>query len=389
MSDPRDGFQTRGRSKSSFSFRSASDVSETNKDKVDVSHLKESEKEKRKSKWLSKGTKDPNTAISDAQPMTRAMNENVTLTPLSSMQHKDWKGDIISDPDRSNPGRARMERPLDTIRSFEAAVDSNHKRKVMARSESVDLNTMSSRRESYIGGGNETPFNRYSTAQVPSNGSRSHYPRNGDYHQPRSNPYRNPSAPTGPPPVSEYDEYPPQPYRELHDTSYTRESNGYSSSEPWGNSTDPSSENSSVDRIHAPMKPEHGDAYGYAQNAPERVSPRHDAIQEEYGHDGNGYTQGHYDPAYTQQHVPASYGANGQPARPAQNGQTMPPSAAPGRQHQPQRNIIPLGGADRPPAPPPKHNKLQAQNPLQRQMSAEGKRKSWLSRKFSKRDGQR
>lgn len=31
-----------------------------------------------------------------------------------------------ADPDRSNPTRARMERPLDTIRSFEAAVEGTY-----------------------------------------------------------------------------------------------------------------------------------------------------------------------------------------------------------------------------------------------------------------------
>lgn len=98
------------------------------------------------------------------------MNENVTLPQLSSIQHKDWKGEVINDPDRSNPARSRMERPLDTIRSFEAAIDNNHKRKALARSgmfslsllsatltdfqaESVDLSAMSSRRESFVGGG--------------------------------------------------------------------------------------------------------------------------------------------------------------------------------------------------------------------------------------------
>ena len=40
-----------------------------------------------------------------------------------------------ADPDRSNPTRSRMERPLDTIRSFEAAVEG----------------TYNSRRSSYIG----------------------------------------------------------------------------------------------------------------------------------------------------------------------------------------------------------------------------------------------
>lgn len=34
----------------------------------------------------------------------------------------------IADPDRSNPTRNRWERPLDTIRSFEAAIDGNYRR---------------------------------------------------------------------------------------------------------------------------------------------------------------------------------------------------------------------------------------------------------------------
>ena len=36
---------------------------------------------------------------------------------------------LLADPDRSNPTRARLERPLDTIRSFEAAVDRSYNRR--------------------------------------------------------------------------------------------------------------------------------------------------------------------------------------------------------------------------------------------------------------------
>lgn len=35
---------------------------------------------------------------------------------------------ITADPDRSNPTRSRWERPLDTIRSFEAAIDGNYRK---------------------------------------------------------------------------------------------------------------------------------------------------------------------------------------------------------------------------------------------------------------------
>lgn len=39
-----------------------------------------------------------------------------------------------ADPDRSNPTRHRLERPLDTIRAFEAAIDGSHARRAFARS---------------------------------------------------------------------------------------------------------------------------------------------------------------------------------------------------------------------------------------------------------------
>lgn len=35
---------------------------------------------------------------------------------------------MVADPDRSNPTRPRLERPLDTIRSFEAAIDGKYGR---------------------------------------------------------------------------------------------------------------------------------------------------------------------------------------------------------------------------------------------------------------------
>ena len=81
-----------------------------------------------------------------------------------------------ADPDRSNPTRSRWERPLDTIRSFEAAIDGNYSRKSYMRTgqpslsfnvdntlsiaimlthffiESVDSASQYNRRSSYYGG---------------------------------------------------------------------------------------------------------------------------------------------------------------------------------------------------------------------------------------------
>lgn len=46
-----------------------------------------------------------------------------------------WLTDTpAADPDRSNPTRSRWERPLDTIRSFEAAIDGGSSRKSFIRS---------------------------------------------------------------------------------------------------------------------------------------------------------------------------------------------------------------------------------------------------------------
>ena len=42
-----------------------------------------------------------------------------------------------ADPDLSNPTRARMERPLDTIRSFEAAIDGSYSRRASFRAGTV------------------------------------------------------------------------------------------------------------------------------------------------------------------------------------------------------------------------------------------------------------
>lgn len=53
-----------------------------------------------------------------------------------------------AEPDRSNPTRSRWERPLDTIRSFEAAIDGGYSRKSLYRSDSESVANFN-RRSSY------------------------------------------------------------------------------------------------------------------------------------------------------------------------------------------------------------------------------------------------
>ncbi|KAJ5449438.1 uncharacterized protein N7458_005887 [Penicillium daleae] len=75
---------------------------------------------------------DPNAALYEAQPM--AVNAELGTRDtfsLRSMQHKDRDGKVITDPDLSNPTRNRLERPLDTIRGFEAAIESHRKQNRM------------------------------------------------------------------------------------------------------------------------------------------------------------------------------------------------------------------------------------------------------------------
>ncbi|KHN98495.1 uncharacterized protein MAM_03619 [Metarhizium album ARSEF 1941] len=70
---------------------------------------------------------DPTLAMNEAEPsMVAAMKSERTQVSLRSMRHKDAWGNPIADPDKSNPTRNRWERPLDTIRSFEAAIDGGY-----------------------------------------------------------------------------------------------------------------------------------------------------------------------------------------------------------------------------------------------------------------------
>ncbi|CAI4216195.1 unnamed protein product [Parascedosporium putredinis] len=93
-------------------------------------------------------------------------------------QHKDVYGNPISEPDKSNPTRSRWERPLDTIRSFEAAIDGPYRRPTLNRPQSeADWN----RRGSIYGNGNRNyaASRAQSLLSVPGNSNR--YPQDNYY----------------------------------------------------------------------------------------------------------------------------------------------------------------------------------------------------------------
>ncbi|KAL8944356.1 MAG: hypothetical protein Q9211_000623 [Gyalolechia sp. 1 TL-2023] len=152
--------------------------------------------------------------------------------------------------------------------------------------------------------------------------------------------------------------YPVHSYQQSYDTVASASGNESHNTDPWGNSTDPSSENSSIDRVQAP-KPDAAESYGFngLGGAPQFQGP----ILEENGTNSPSYGQA----GYGQPQKPIK----GSPLHPRNAGPPAPPPH--GVPHQvPPRVPIKLGtspGNDRPLSNAPGE-----------------KRKSWLKRRFSK-----
>ncbi|PIA93548.1 hypothetical protein CB0940_04491 [Cercospora beticola] len=324
-----------------FSFRS--DNSGSSRPKED---LTESPKEKaRKSQiWSTTSKANPNAALTEATPAVAAIIEESTLSPLRATQHRDANGNIITDPDLSNPTRPRMERPLDTIRSFEAAIDSGYRRRSnYGRAESYNdqSNGYGQSRRNSAYGNNGGPQPRYGNG----NG--------GGYYGNRPEGYGpGPSRPPYGAPRMQSEPNMPRPYPPQHghqysqDTMATAVTNGSDSTGPWANSTDPSSENSSIDKNYQQN--------GYGQNG---------YGQSGYGQNGyshNGYGSGSPGPIPEDGAYPMKHG-----------GAVQPPNGA--------RRPIPLGNTSSYGTPSPAPGSL----PSSKRPEPE-KRKSRLSRMFSK-----
>ena len=151
-------------------------------------------------------------------------------------------------------------------------------------------------------------------------------------------------------------------YQQSYDTVATASANGSGATEQWGNSTDPSSENSSIDKVQQAPKPDLGEAYGFNGfgGAPQFRGP----ILEEHGSESPAYGQ----PGYGRSHPGGSGGGF-----PFQGNAAVPPAPPPHtspRQHTP-KVPIKLGGSD-----PTINGSPQTTN--------SEKRKSWLRRRFSK-----
>ncbi|KAF4510511.1 hypothetical protein G6O67_002391 [Ophiocordyceps sinensis] len=234
---------------------------------------------------------DPSLAINEAEPSTMAMMEVTSHVPLRSMQHKDTWGNPITDPDKSNPTRNRWERPLDTIRGFEAAIDGGYSRKSLIHSETQNSlsgsqqggprpsnqprfpqdgfysnrapsvrteapyggtarNSYHESRQAHGGGGGGGHNNGYGRPLPRDRGQRMHPDQQAQTYGQEQNVY-------------------PMPHK---DRSYETVTSAGGNSDPNGYQTDPtSSDNSSVDHRAAPAKRQAPNDYGigFSQSQPD------------------------------------------------------------------------------------------------------------------------
>ncbi|KAI4160630.1 MAG: hypothetical protein LQ342_005563 [Letrouitia transgressa] len=326
-----------------------------------VEDLTESPKEKASHRVTSKA--DPTKAMNEAQPVTQAF-EKSTLESLRSMQHKDMHGNLITDPDRSNPTRSRLERPLDTIRSFEAAIDGSFARRPYSRAETYDGSNHQNRRSMYYQASRPQPRfggehgggyygNRMSMGRPESYiDGQGNAPNQANYGRRFGQRVNSDPALYG---SHSQNLYPAHGYHQSYDTVASASGNDSHGTDPWGNSTDPSSESSSIDRIQQSSKPDPVETYGFSGfgGAPHLQGP----ILEEHSQDSPAYGQ----PGYGQSR------RNGNGGLPFQ-GNDLPPTPPP-HSSKP-RTPIKLGN------PPPADRTPSSSNPE--------KRKSWLRRRFSK-----
>ncbi|KAK0118970.1 hypothetical protein ONS95_007837 [Cadophora gregata] len=353
--------QQRPRAKSNFSFRSTHSrkSSSSSHNKID---LHESHAEKESKRLQTKA--DPQMALNEAEPSVVA-REKASLAPIRAIQHRDNQGNPIADPDRSNPTRSRWERPLDTIRSFEAAIDGNYSRKSYIRTESDGQSTYN-RQSSYFGGtqvttderprgpngyygGRSQSYRPDSYADGRANGmtrpdsyyndhSNGYHPNRARYPRTASEPHFNGSQGVYPMPGNQ----------SSYETVATASGSG--SSDPAGYQT-PLSENSSVDRV-APLPPmkEPGESYGFTGfGGGPQYAPPGSNLQEQQHYGGNSQTRQ----------------ANGYP--------TQVPQVP--RKESASRVPIKLGKSNGYAGPP--------QNESQRPAAGE-KRKSWFGKRFSR-----
>jgi len=238
-------------------------------------------------------------AMTEAEPSMVANDVQTSLAPIRAIQHRDNQGIPIADPDRSNPTRSRWERPLDTIRSFEAAIDDlaegaatyNRRSSYYAGSQ-VPEERSRHPQNSYYGGRAQSyrPESTHDGRPGGMNRPDSYYNNQGDNVGPSNGYYPNraryPRTASEPHFGNGQGVYPVPGNQQSYETVTTASGSGGSSADPAGYSTDPSSENSSMDRIAPPPK-DPGETYGFNGfgNTPQYLPPG-SSLNEQYGSNG-------------------------------------------------------------------------------------------------------
>ncbi|KAL9130949.1 MAG: hypothetical protein Q9217_000995 [Psora testacea] len=311
----------RQRAGSRISFRKSSSSS--------IPRVEAAESPQEKAKFHLHTKADPSKAINEAQPVDVANAQPTTGTSIRDIEHRDQDGNLIG----HQPTR----------RGVQATNDGG----------------------GYYGGtiNNSRPGSYYENGTAPGTpyygvGSRRFGPRNN------SDPalYGN---------NVQQAVYPSHGHQQSYDTVGTV-SNGSHVTDQWGNSTDPSSENSSIDRVQPAQpahKPDLGEAYGFNGfgGAPQFQGP----ILEEHGQGAPGYGQPGYGQSQTSNGIGYPYQGNGLPPNAPPHGTPV----APPKEGAPARAPIKLGvnnlaasrGSDGP-QPPVKNDK----------------RRSWLGKRFSR-----
>ncbi|KAL4951729.1 hypothetical protein BDW69DRAFT_34282 [Aspergillus filifer] len=347
-------------------------------------HLTETAEEKHRRSLQTKA--DPMLAMSEAQPNLVAL-EKSNLGSLRSMQHKDQYGNIISEPDLSNPTRPRFERPLDTIRSFEAAIYGSYaaSRPTSYAQQCDDATTPGdySRRSSYYNPHSHGHNRQYSDRGYP---NRPNYSRPNSYYDNGNGHYNGGGPSESYYPYNQGGGRRPRQHHRGHSghPSYAEQQNGYpqngngqngyykssdnvtvaspsgsgSTPDQWANSTDPSSINSSLDQFQQ-------------QQQLQQQQQQEQAIAESYGFQGFGAG-----PSIDEQTF-AGHAAGKAPYGQAQAQAPAPPA------HDPNAGG-PVGGT--PLVAGRRHLQRKSMHQPQQSVSSDAgdKRKSWFKRRFSK-----
>lgn len=246
-------------------FSVKSEQSNTSSKSGHKSHQSESSQEKARRNLHTKA--DPLIAMNELQP-NRVALEKSNLGSLREMEHKDQFGNVITDPDWSNPTRPRFERPLDTIKSFEAAIYGAYSSNRHSYAKTDDAASQMgdySRRTSYYGPNGHSNRGYDQNGHIASRAGPSrpdsvvdnyqgqapenHYPyQNGrrQRHHPRASNEQAGYNANG---------YSQPAYQRSYDNVAAMSGSGYI--EPYGQATDPSSLNSSMDQLQQQAMQQH------------------------------------------------------------------------------------------------------------------------------------